>query len=79
MEMPQRLKYEVMLRLLIISEICYMIQRINSIQRPDEKIYKSTGWLEMKFPESTLLKSSPSSQAWQKKILEFTDSIHIIY
>ena len=50
MEMPQRLKYEVMLRLLIISEICYMIQRINSIQRPDEKIYKSTGWLEMNFP-----------------------------
>ena len=54
-----------MLKLLDMSEICYMIQNLNSynlltdkvaerlpwtIYRPDEKIYKSTRELEINFP-----------------------------
>ena len=50
-----------MLKLLDISEICYIIQKLNSynlltdkvaekVYRPDEKRLKSTRKLEMNFP-----------------------------
>ena len=54
------------------------------IYRPDEKkAKKNTGKLELNFPYMTILKAlkyTPglSFSACQKKIVEFTDSTHII-
>ena len=93
--MLQGLKYKLMLTLLDISEICSMIQRFNSynsltdkvpwtIYRSDKKKQKEYRRVENELSindniKTLKYKSCLSFRTCQKKIIEFTDSTHMIY
>ena len=83
-----------MLKLRDISEVCSMIQRLNSynlltdkvtekvpytIYRPDKKNKKSIGKSEMDNIKALKYISCISFRTCQKNFFDFTDSTHTIY